>query len=316
MIEAAIDIGTNTVLLLVADVDECIGNDPRPIKKELANVMQFARLGENLRKTGVFSLAAMGRAYAVLEQYAKVCQELRVDKLYAVGTSASRDAANAPEFYAKVKNELGIDVQIIPGTTEAQLSFLGGLLDGQDPATHAVLDIGGGSTEFVVWDEDNHNLFGQSIDMGCVAATEFFLRGDPYEKASVQELEKGLSQIWKNIKPELGLMLKNRNWVAVAGTPTTLAATEMHLTTFDPTKINGYRLERCHVADALEHFALQTNREREDHPLIGHGRADVMVAGCALLLTAMEAFDKNEVFVSCQGLRHGLLKKPSLIAGV
>ncbi|HRK02311.1 MAG TPA: hypothetical protein PLH57_06555 [Oligoflexia bacterium] len=316
MIEAAIDIGTNTMLLLVAEVDGATAAGtrvPRVLHRVLAEEIQYPRLGQGVHANRNFSPDAMTRAREVFQKYKKICDELGVKKISAMATSASRDSLNAKEFYDSIRGDIGIDVQIISGESEAKLTFLGGLLPMNNPKESAVLDIGGGSTEFVLLDSKTGGLNSQSVNIGCVRATELFLKGDPYERASLETLETNLRQFWKTIKPDLSEELKKREWVGVAGTPTTLAAIQLGLSSFVSEKVDGYRLTRCAIGDWYESLALKTTAQRASNPLMSTGRADIMVAGTAILLTAMETFEREDIMVSCRGLRHGVLMYPGLV---
>jgi exopolyphosphatase/guanosine-5'-triphosphate,3'-diphosphate pyrophosphatase len=137
-----------------------------------------------------------------------------------------------------------------------------------------------------------------------------FLCGDPYERASITAMEKHLRTMWDRIEPELKKELREKEWTGIAGTPTTLAGMQLKLADFDGPKIDGYRMNRCDIADWFESLATQTQAQRKAEPLMGTGRADIMVAGVAILLTAMEYFRKEELVVSSRGLRHGVLLSP------
>ncbi len=311
---AAIDIGTNTILLLIADV--LVPKNPEHqhvIQKVLASELRFARLGEEIRKNLAFKPEAMQRARKILTEYKSLCDKFSVNKIIAVGTSASRNAKNAKEFYSEIKKDLQIEVKIIPGTVEAKLSFLGGLLPNQDPNKYAVMDIGGGSTEFVYLGADK-KLKAQSFETGCVTIAEKCLKGETYTPQSLQEMENDLKATWPKMDPEVKENIAKKEWVAVAGTPTTLAGVMQNLNEFEEEKLDGHILERCLVADMYESLALQSLGQRKKTPLITEGRADVIVSGSAILLTAMEYFDKESVIVSSRGLRHGVVQYPNLIS--
>lgn len=311
MIDAAIDIGTNTMLLLVAEVaPPAKGESTRRIGRTLEDHIRFVRLGQGVHQNRRFAPEAMDRALKCFHEFKKLCDGAKADRVIAVATSASRDSTNAKEFYAKVKEETGIEVQVIEGKTEARLSFLGGLLPFQDPKKTAILDIGGGSTEFVVLNNDGSGVHGQSLDMGCVRATEMFLKGDPYERPPLEAMEKHLKEVWKQLSPSLQNELREKEWTGIAGTPTTLAGMSLKMTEFDSAKLDGYRMDRCEVGDWYESLATQTQAQRAKEPLMGTGRADIIVAGAAILYTAMEFFDKPDVVVSSRGLRHGVLLSP------
>lgn len=311
MLEAAIDIGTNTMLILIAEVGSpARGESTRQIGRVLEDHLTFVRLGQGVHQNRKFAPDAMERALTCFRQYKKICDRHKVPVIRACATSASRDAANSAEFYARVSAETGIDVQIIPGKTEARLSFIGGLLSFQNASETAIMDIGGGSTEFVALDSNGKGVHGQSLDMGCVRATEMFLKGDPYDRQTIEKMERALKASWAQLAPELQKELRDKEWTGIAGTPTTLAGIAQGMTHFDAEKLDGYRLDRCTIADLYESLATETQAKRAASELMGPGRADVIVAGAAILLTSMEFFDKDTVVVSSRGLRHGILLDP------
>jgi exopolyphosphatase/guanosine-5'-triphosphate,3'-diphosphate pyrophosphatase len=282
----------------------------REITRTIEDHIEFVRLGQGVHRSRMFAPEAMDRSLACFKKYKEICDRRGVTAIHAVGTSASRDSANALEFYAKVEKETGITVHIIDGKTEARLSFLGGLLPGQQPHLIALNDIGGGSTEFVTMREGQKNVHGQSLDIGSVRATEMFLEGDPYTHESIRKMDTYLRGVWNQLDPDLRAELRQKQWVAIAGTPTTLAALALNLTRFEPEKVDGYRLEAATIQDQLRSLAIQRQEVRAANPVMGPGRADLMVAGATILLTAMDYFGKSEVMVSSRGLRHGLLLSP------
>ena len=182
------------------------------------------------------------------------------------------------------------------------------MVDGADPQTAAILDIGGGSTEFVVAQSLKPLVLqGESIDMGSVRATEMFI---PRGTGTIQELEameEKLRDYWTTLSDELQQQLKEKSWIGVAGTVTTLASFALDMKTFDVDQLHGYVFDRCAVSDVYEKLALMSAEQRAAHPMIGSGRADVIVAGAAVLLTAMEFFDRPSLTVSIRGLRYGIL---------
>jgi exopolyphosphatase/guanosine-5'-triphosphate,3'-diphosphate pyrophosphatase len=303
---ASIDIGTNTILLLVAD------HTPKGLVV-LHDEQTIVRLGQDVSRSRRFADEAMVRAMDCLNRYADTCRQLGVDpsQVAAVATSASRDAENQESFYARVSQKTGFNVRIISGEEEARYSFLGGLLPGQEPLKTAVIDIGGGSTEFVLalaQSRGEPQIRAHSVDMGCVRATELYLAKDAITLAQCDQLEAQLKAHWSQVPTHLVGPLKQRQWNAVAGTATTLAAVALGLKDFDVEKINGYIFDRCALADVYESLAAMSLAQRSSIAVIGSGRADVIVAGAAILLTAMEFFDQPSVTVSTQGLRYGVLK--------
>jgi exopolyphosphatase/guanosine-5'-triphosphate,3'-diphosphate pyrophosphatase len=309
--EAAIDIGTNTMLLLITDVEPASRpSHLRKIGQVYEDHIRFVRLGQGVHQNRAFAPEAMQRALTCFHDYRALCDKHKVDRVYAIATSASRDSQNATEFYNRVRKETGIDVQIIAGETEAKLSFLGGLLPFQDKDSTAILDIGGGSTEFVTWQAKEDTVFGQSIDIGSVRATEMFLKGDPYDMKSVRAMTDYLTKLWSQITPSIQEEIRSKEWTGIAGTPTTLAGIMLNMSEFDGDKVDGYKIKVEEIREWFEKLARQSNAERAAQPLMGTGRADVMVAGVGILLTAMEVFGKKQVVVSSRGLRHGVLLSP------
>lgn len=315
--EAAIDIGTNTILLLISRINlerKPIGPfQPRVMLKTLENQMEFVRLGENVRKSKSFSNAAMDRAFKCLEKYLLLCQKHHVSTIYAVATSASRQAKNAREFFATVKDKLGLSVQIISGEKEAELSFLGGILSQYDPTQVAIMDIGGGSTEFVCLNT-KLKLDSISLHVGCVSLTEQYLRQPCHTARSLHQIEAYLLKKWEKTNATLAKALKHKPWICVAGTPTTLAALDLNLDHFDEKKLDGYILKRESAEDLLQKLLLQPEEQRKINPIIGKGRADVIIEGSLILLSAMRFFNKTEVIVSTRGIRHGLLLYPEILS--
>ena len=301
---AAIDIGTNTILLLIAEVET--DGVPR-VGRVVHDEQNIVRLGQGVAKSRVFTPEAMERARACLARCRETCMRHGVDPaaVRVVATSASRDAANSGEFYDKIHRDLGFIVRIIAGEEEACLSFAGGLLEGQDPLKTAVLDIGGGSTEFVTAQNSSGGplkVRGESIDMGSVRAKDLFLPTTPYAKGDLEHMEREL-----RLSPGLQKELRTKEWVGVAGTVTTLAAVALNLKTFDTVRLHGFQLDRRMVGDLYGALAALTPEQRAANPAIGEGRADVIVPGAAILLTAMEAFDRAAITVSVRGLRFGVV---------
>lgn len=309
-VEAAIDIGTNTMLMLVAETQS--DGRKRELVRTIEDHIEFVRLGQGVHKARKFAPDAMDRALGAFYKYKEIAARRGVAKIHAVATSASRDSTNAAAFYDRVAKETGIRVQIIDGKTEAKLSFLGGLLPAQNPYEIALLDIGGGSTEFVAMKAGQKMVHGQSLDVGCVRATEMFLEGDPYTHESLRRLDSYLRGVWNDLDPDLRAELRQKQWVAIAGTPTTLAAIALNLTQFESDKVDGYRLETTAIQDLLRGLAIQKQSVRASNPIMGPGRADLMVAGTVILLTAMDYFGKSEVIVTSRGLRHGVLLEPPI----
>lgn len=220
-----------------------------------------------------------------------------------MATSGSRDSANRAEFFERVAVETGFRFRLLSGEDEARFTHLGGLLPGMQPASTAVIDIGGGSTELRL------ESGGMSIDMGSVRFTERYLRSNPVtdiefwraqEQVDAAIERSGLLQ-WRSTSP------RGTRLCAVAGTATTLAAWFLGLDRFDASRIDGLVLSRGDLHRQVEDLKWRTLAEREALPGMEKGRADVLLAGALILWRAMERLEFDEVVVSTRGLRYGVL---------
>jgi exopolyphosphatase/guanosine-5'-triphosphate,3'-diphosphate pyrophosphatase len=298
---AFIDIGTNTILCLMAELRD--GGRFRV----LDDLAEITRLGQGVDRTGVISAEGEHRSTDVLLGYLTKCQALGVKEILAVGTSALRDARNSSEVRERWCRQLGLDVRVISGNEEAGYSFLaaqkGLSLHGQELL---VIDVGGGSTE-LIRDNQAGILQAASIDVGSVRLTERFLRSDPVsmeEFATMAEFIDGeldkLSRQW----PEVATA---STWVGIAGTFTTLAAVEMKLARYSHSKVHGSRLTHHEVQRQVELFRSKTIAERKTIAGLEPKRADVILAGACLIDRMMLFFGARQLLVSDQGVRYGLL---------
>jgi exopolyphosphatase/guanosine-5'-triphosphate,3'-diphosphate pyrophosphatase len=293
---ASIDIGTNTILLLIADVG-------KGVLKPLLEKETIVRLGEGVHPNGVLLEGAMERGIRTLTQCLKECQEMGVQRIFAAGTSALREAKNAGDFLRKVEEKLNLPIEIISGEEEAQLSFLAVTRDlGDHKKSILVVDVGGGSTEFVLG-KGNQISHWVSLPVGSVRFTEQFLLSDPVRQAEWVNMEneiiKGLEKVPHPQKPF--------TMVAVGGTATTLASVEMGLEHFIYEKIHHFVLRRKVLESQLELYRSKTLEERRKIPGLFPARADVILAGGAILYFAMEEFEAPSVLISCHGVRYGLI---------
>jgi exopolyphosphatase/guanosine-5'-triphosphate,3'-diphosphate pyrophosphatase len=293
---ASIDIGTNTILLLIAEV---VGEKIKPLfEKEF-----IVRLGEGVHKNGILSKEAMDRGLQTLMQYLERCKAMEVQKIFTVGTSALREAKNSEVFLKLVKRKLGLPIQIISGEEEARLSFLAVARDLNElDKSILVVDVGGGSTEFIF---GKGELIEQwvSLPLGSVRFTEQFLRSDPIQKREWEEMEKEI----RKLLPEIPRPDDFFSIVAVGGTATTLASVEQGLDAFNFEKIHHFVLEKEGLKKQLLLYRSKTIDERRKIPGLLPSRADVILAGGAILYMAMEELNCPSVLVSCHGIRYGLL---------
>jgi len=293
---ASIDIGTNTILLLIAELR---GGRLSP----LFEMETIARLGEGVQKNGVLSSEAMNRGLETLAGYLDRCASMGVEEVFAVGTSALREAKNSLDFLHRVKEELGLTIEIISGEEEALSSFLAVDRDlGRMKEPILVVDVGGGSTEFILG-KDSHVQDSLSLPLGAVRFTEQFLSSDPVREEEWDMMEDAIRQEISHV-PRPGEPV---SMVAVGGTATTLASVELGLKEFIAGKIHHFRLTREALRDQLFLYRSKTIEERKKIPGLPPARADVILAGGTILYLAMKELECPSVLVSCHGVRYGVL---------
>lgn len=296
---AAIDLGSNSFLCLIAEKDHQ-GN-----LIEIYDTIEFVKLGEGVHKNKAFSQAALQRADAALCKFRKKINEMGVSKVSAVATSAARDVSNKDEFF-KICEKYQIPVQIISGENEGEYTYLGVLSGRPQKPEYTVIDIGGGSTEFAYKNKDkkeNESLYiSKSFNIGCVRLTEMFLNSDPETTQEIENFDKYLLENMQNIPFQGGEM------VAVAGTPTTLASLYLQKS-FDPLVIDNFILKRSMLEEVYSRLKSLTIEERKRQKGIDAPRADVIMAGMLILRFAMDQLKLDQLTVSTRGVRFGLAYK-------
>ena len=297
MLKASIDLGTNTCLMLIAEVESGY------VKKVLGDYANIVRLGGGVDKTGCLQSVAIERTLVCLNEYKGTISEAEIspDNVICVATSQARDAENGKEFFAGVEAENGFRFKVLSGRDEARMSFIGSLLPGMEPSNHAVVDIGGGSTEFVTAKD------GRSIDLGSVRFTERYLKSDPVTdkefSVCLNEIDNKLKDLvdWRN-SIRLGMQM-----LAVAGTATTLASWHLRLSEFDAAEVEKVQLTSGNLLQMVNDLKRMTVRERCDQVGIDPKRADVLLAGAMILWLTMEKLDFPNCRISSRGLRYGVL---------
>jgi len=291
---AAIDIGTNTILMLIAEKDE-YGK-----LSVITDEHSIARLGEGVDKTRIINDDAIGRAKEILQNYNEIIKKHNVENVRIVGTSSLRDAKNSQEVIAKLEAAIGYKIEVISGIKEAELSFLGAI-DDKQPSV--VIDIGGGSTE-IIFGKDKHLIGRNSIDLGAVRITERIFGEHPPAKNKIVLAQDILNnELKKNISKEY-----SGKYYAVAGTPTTLAAIVQNLEEYDYEKVNGYELSKDVTENIFNQFLNMRVEDIVKQFNIHPKRADVITAGTLILITIMDHFSIESVIVSSHGLRYGVMK--------
>jgi exopolyphosphatase/guanosine-5'-triphosphate,3'-diphosphate pyrophosphatase len=298
---AVVDIGTNSTRLLVADVS------PSGAVTQLRRESTVTRLGEGVDATGRLADAPMQRVFATLGRYRQTIDELHATATTAVLTSAVRDAANGAEFAAAVRDGFGLDARTIDGDEEAALTFTGATSErARDGRELVVIDIGGGSTEFVTG-RDGAVDFHVSTQSGVVRQTERHLPDDPPAPEQMQALAAEVQQIFEGAVPR-ELRERVQCAIAVGGTATSCGAIELELEPYDPERVHGHVLELATLELQLARLAQMTDDERRAVTGLHPDRAPTIVAGIAMLIEALRAFGLEQVEVS----EHDILRGAAL----
>ncbi len=294
---AVIDIGTNSTRLLIAEVEE--GR-----VSELDRRTTVTRLGEGVEAAGRLSGAAIERVSQALASYRQAIDALAAERVVAVATSAMRDAANGPAFRDEIQRRFDVDARTISGDEEARLTFLGATVGRRPGSGTLVIDIGGGSTEYVTGDPGGALAFHISTRMGSVRHTERHLHGDPPTSAELAALAADARSV---VEGEVPPDVRERvdAGIAVAGTATSLAAIDQELDPYDPARVHGYRLDLGACERILARLAALTVDERRRVAGLHPDRAPTIVAGAAILLESIRAFDLDAVEVSENDILHG-----------
>jgi exopolyphosphatase / guanosine-5'-triphosphate,3'-diphosphate pyrophosphatase len=297
---AGIDIGTLTCRLLIAD----ISTNGR--LSELQSERRILRLGEGVDQTGHLSIAAIDRVIQCLRKWRERIDASHVDATAAVATSAVRDAANRDEFLHRVKHETGFEVELISGEEEARRTLLGIRSGLPDRVTDVMaLDIGGGSTEFIL-DRPGHRSLVRSIDIGVVRVCERLLHHDPPTDDEVCQAREWVARDTKAALADMGNYEK-ATFVGTAGTITSLAAMAQQLPTYEPARIHNSRLHLTTIQELERTLLRRKKSDRIGLPGLEKGREEVIAAGAIIIRTVMETLGMSAVLVSDLGLREGVL---------
>jgi len=301
---AAVDIGTNSVRLLVADVD---GTSPRDAKiVPLDRRMRITRLGQGVDRSRALAPEAIARTTAVLREYHDVLAEFGITQVRATATSAARDATNRAEFFTAATDALGVTPELLSGEEEAALSFLGATADLDAPAPYLVVDIGGGSTEFVLGTDAPVGLV--SLDLGCVRITEQFIHSDPPAPEELSNAVAVVRDLVAEVPRAIPGALDAVTLVGLAGTVTTVAAVEQGLPEYDPEKIHHFRLTREAAEDVFRTLATESAEQRKHNPGLEPGRVDVIVGGAAVLVGIFRVLGFDDMLVSEADILDGLVR--------
>ncbi len=302
-IKAAIDIGTNSTRLLVAQIDNGKA-------KDLFREARVTRLGQNVDKTGMLADEAIDRTISALADYKNIASKLGAKEIIVGTTSAARDAKNVDVFIKKVKQKTSLDVKVLSSTEEATLSFTGATSpsplagEGRGEGDILVLDIGGGSTELILGDKKPQLAF--SKDIGSVRLTELFIKHDPPKEEELNKITQAVTDIYQEAIEEIKHNVTFR-LIGVAGTITTLAALNLQLEVYDSTKVHGSILTVKQAQEIFNKLKKLNTKERKALKTMQSGREDVIVAGALILLTIMKLLEVKELTVSEADILDGLL---------
>ena len=306
---AAIDMGTNSTRLLVAEIDRRTG----PLTT-LDRRMTITRLGEGVNATRRLTPAAIERTLAALREYRGVIDDLGgVQAVRATATSAARDATNRVELLLPGSEIVGAEIELITGDEEAALSFLGATteLNGAAEPPYLVVDIGGGSTEFVVGTTVPEGQI--SVDIGCVRLTDAWLHSDPPTPEELSQAVHVAREHVVDVMREVPEVKSAKSLIGLAGTVTTVAAIELGLAEYDPARIHHAHLTRESVEDVFRTLATESADQRRHNPGLEPGRVDVIVGGVVVLVTILRTLGFDELLVSEADILDGLAR--SLIPG-
>jgi exopolyphosphatase / guanosine-5'-triphosphate,3'-diphosphate pyrophosphatase len=295
---AAIDCGTNSIRLLIADV----------LDGQLTEVDRrttIVRLGQSVDSTGSFAPEALERVFRTSEDYAAAIRSAGASRVRFVATSAARDVSNRAEFFAGIEQRFGVVPEVISGGEEAALSFRGateGLADLEIPGPYLVADIGGGSTELVLGDQSGV-LAAESLDIGSVRLTERHLASDP---ATIDEMAAATEDVDRLLDATVVPLDQTRSLIGVAGTVTTVAAVALQLTEYDRSQVHHARIPDPVLLDTTSWLMGSTRAQRSAVPVIHPGRVDVIGAGALILQRLFDRLPVTEVVVSEHDILDGV----------
>jgi exopolyphosphatase/guanosine-5'-triphosphate,3'-diphosphate pyrophosphatase len=297
---ASIDIGTNTVLLLIAEV-----NNKLQIKSIL-DEYRIPRIGKGLLPDGQISEDRIKELIFVLNEYKELIKTYECETIIVTATNAMRIATNRDQIVARIKDQFGWDVNIVSGKEEAGLSYLGAVYSYSEHSNVMVIDIGGGSTE-LIFGKPTEIVFIKSFPIGVVSDTEKYLKNDPPTPKQLESLREHLQTVLGELaildfRPDIS--------IALAGTPTTLACMELNLNKFDEKLIEGYELSYAKLHKIVNAIQKITSDEiKNTYKSVVKGREDLILAGAIILLKIMKIIKVNNIRVSTKGIRYGAIIK-------
>lgn len=294
---AALDLGSNTFLLLICEV---VANQ---ITSIYADEVRTVRLGQEVNKTKRFHPEALRRAENCLEEFSQIISKHRPEKIQAMATSAARDVTNSHLLF-ELGEKYKIPIQIIPGEKEAAISYSGATSGVNDNKSRLVVDIGGGSTELILG-KGKTIMFGESLNIGGVRLKELCLRNDPPTSDEVNELNLVIIERSKKVLEQIQGMGPINEILAVAGTPTELARIEIG-GTFSAAKIDGQKISLLTLQTWFDRFRQNSAQMLIEKYQLSPGRADIIIVGTAILIHICKTLCLDHIIVSTRGVRHGI----------
>lgn len=295
---ASIDIGTNTVLMLIANINK----DDKTIKP-LLNEYKMPRIGKGLVPGGAISKERIEDLFQVLNKYSVLIGDYSCNKIIAKGTSALRLASNSQEIISAIRSKFGIDVEVISGKEEARLSYIGSI-SAASSDTFIVIDIGGGSTE-IISGSRTEIKYSKSFNVGVVSLTERYIHHDPPKPRELTLMNNIIVNTFDELRDVLP---RNAAVIAVAGTPTSLSCMKMGLKKYNEEKVEGSSLTRSQLQYFINELSLLSHTEiKEKYQQIVEGRDDIILTGTMILYNLTEILNSNEIIVSGRGIRYGSL---------
>lgn len=286
---ASIDIGTNSMRLLIADYEEQFLS-----RKKYTNI---TRIGKGVDQNGFISEEAIDRNILALKEFVDMAKKEECEDIYVMGTSALRDSKNKEDFLTRAKNEAGVSVDIITGENEASLGFYGVASDLEESGKVLILDIGGGSTEFILGDKKGGIIFSKSEDIGSVRLTEKFIKNDPVLEDELLKMQEYITDVTDNT---VSILKKYHidKLIGIGGTATTLSSMVQQLEVYDMQKVHHSIVDISEVEAMIEILKSKTLDERMMIKGLDPKRADVITAGLTILYALMNALDMKEIMIS------------------
>ncbi len=296
---ASIDIGTNTILLLIAEV-----NKRNKTITPLLNRYSIPRIGKGLVRGEKIKVSQIELLFNVLNEYADIITRYNCEKVISTATNAFRISTNGTEIADEINRKYNFKVNIISGKDEARLSYLGAISDTKFNSLNLVIDIGGGSTE-IVFGNGNEIYSRESFPVGVVRGTEQYFHHDPPLSEEIANFKNMLSIIFNSLKSN---KIKADNILAIAGTPTTLACLKQNLSVYDEKQIEGSSLSYDEIKIFIKKLsALSTSQILEKYNAVVKGREDILLCGTIILHTLMRILNLEQVNVSSKGIRFGAI---------